>query len=1010
MCQQAEPFFMKQFFTSLALCLATIAGLAQCTGALNLNATLAASASAEADVYMSIELQTVTVDLDWSANGFGPYPSDVLMYVYAPDGSCAVWGGWNVDADAACTDLGTDLGGLWPDDWNSGTAGTYTATIDVSAAGLAGTGDWTVVIVNAYTTSSGANYEFSLTFDGPCAGDCPDPTACNYVAEEDQVNPLEEVCLYPEDLFGVGYDCDGVCLGDEDGDGICDEADDCFGSLDECGVCEGTGTIGCTDDMACNYDAEADCDDGGCQYLDACGDCGGNGVSGCIDPQSCNFNENATCDDGSCTVNDECGVCGGDGYLGCNDAEACNYDVGASCDDGSCIYLDALGECGGICLADEDEDGLCDACEQGDYYLDIATVMDHTEGDLAGMTTYQVSLVCANPEDYLYSISGNASIPMSILSTSGSWFNNDLNTSWNASGLDAALVEENPTLAYDSYLTIGASESGQLHPNSVPWTAPDPRDEFEPGVGLNIEASGTGTFYTLDLSNDDNHPAYAGDDSQVLVLQLTTEGDIYGTMSCLIWPGGNTGNQFALTLDFDSNSLCNNLDPCVGETDECGVCTGPGAIYACGCTEIPEGDCDCQGNQLDALGGCGGDCLADENGNGVCDNSEVYGCTYELAENYASEATYDDGSCIFPCEGVVNTNVFDWDGDYVVTVTDFLMMLSVYGDTDVDLDGVWDSGDDCVDTNACNYANDPSEPCAYIDVLGVCGGGCEGDEDNDGICDDIDTCIGVEDECGVCNGPGPTEVVIDDILITYDSVFLPVDGEWFVYAVDVDTTYTYTCAPFFGACGDPVSYQGYDYETVQIGNQCWFAENLRNENYENGDAIPANLGDFEWQNTTAGAVAVYGEDDGCSNYSPDIDACDPAQSLEEYGRLYNWYAVDDARGLCPSGWHVPTDVEWTVMTDELGGESIAGGQMKTTYGWFDGGHGTNSSGFSGLPGGLRYNYGDFDFAVRSAAWWSSSPSPSDPWFRELSHMSNNVFRFDTNPRFGFSVRCVRDAE
>ena len=135
-----------------------------------------------------------------------------------------------------------------------------------------------MVIVNAYTTSSGANYEFSLTFDGPCAGDCPDPTACNYVTEEDQVNPLEEVCLYPEDLFGVGYDCDGVCLGDADGDGICDEADDCFGTIDECGVCEGTGTIGCTDDMACNYDAEADCDDGGCQYLDACGDCGGNGV------------------------------------------------------------------------------------------------------------------------------------------------------------------------------------------------------------------------------------------------------------------------------------------------------------------------------------------------------------------------------------------------------------------------------------------------------------------------------------------------------------------------------------------------------------------------------------------------------------------------------------------------------------------------------------------------------------------------------------------------------------
>jgi hypothetical protein len=271
-----------------------------------------------------------------------------------------------------------------------------------------------------------------------------------------------------------------------------------------------------------------------------------------------------------------------------------------------------------------------------------------------------------------------------------------LNTSWNASGLDAALVEENPTLAYDSYLTIGASESGQLHPNSVPWTAPDPRDEFEPGVGMNIEASGTGTFYTLNLSNDDNHPAYAGDDSQVLVLQLTTEGDIYGTMSCLIWPGGNTGNQFSVTLDFDSNSLCNNLDPCVGETDECGVCAGPGAIYECGCTEIPEGDCDCDGNQIDALGVCGGSlarrtwtwmacatmqkswaatmrrlattihcrqktmgsctfaadfydcagvCLSDADGDGVCDELEVAGCTDAMSCNYNPAATEEDGSC-----------------------------------------------------------------------------------------------------------------------------------------------------------------------------------------------------------------------------------------------------------------------------------------------------------------------------------------------------------------------------
>jgi len=213
-------------------------------------------------------------------------------------------------------------------------------------------------------------------------------------------------------------------------------------------------------------------------------------------------------------------------------------------------------------------------------------------------------------------------------------------------------------------------------------------------------------------------------------------------------------------------------------------------------------------------------------------------------------------------------------------------------------------------------------------------------------------------------------------------------------------------------CGDPVSYQGYDYPTVQIGVQCWFAENLRNQNYANGDAIHAGLSDNEWENTTSGAVAVFGEDARCNSYSPDIDACDPSQSLSEYGRLYNWYAVDDARGLCPSGWHVPTDGEWTVMTDYLGGDSIAGGQMKTDYGWIDDGNGTNSSGFSGLPGGLRVQSGLFNSAGIYGTWWNSSPNGYYAWPRFLNKFDEIVSRDKDyfGPQFGFSVRCVRDAE
>ena len=357
-------------------------------------------------------------------------------------------------------------------------------------------------------------------------------------------------------------------------------------------------------------------------------------------------------------------------------------------------------------------------------------------------------------------------------------------------------------------------------------------------------------------------------------------------------------------------------------------------------------------------------------------------------------------------------NLFDSNSNGAVDIEDFLAVLSLFSDVDSDSDGIWDSQDACTDLEACNYANEPSEPCAYLDVLGACGGGCEGDGDGDGICDDVDDCVGVVDECGVCNGPGPTEVVIEDITILYDSVYAEPIDQWFVFEVGADTTFSFTCAPSFSACGDPVSYQGYDYATVLIGEQCWFAENLRSENYKNGDAIPVGLSMYEWENTFSGAVSVYSEgSSSCVAFSPDGDACDEAWSLSEYGRLYNWYAVDDARGLCPSGWHVPTDGEWTVMTDFLGGESVAGGQMKTDYGWYTGVNGTNSSGFSALPGGKRTTNGNFSWAGTVGSWWTSSSNWFESsWYRFLAFNDEKVHRTDDFVRSGFSVRCIQGSE
>ena len=274
------------------------------------------------------------------------------------------------------------------------------------------------------------------------------------------------------------------------------------------------------------------------------------------------------------------------------------------------------------------------------------------------------------------------------------------------------------------------------------------------------------------------------------------------------------------------------------------------------------------------------------------------------------------------------------------------------------------------------------------------------DTDADGVCDDIDECVGEYDECGVCNGLGA------------------------VYECGCEE-----CGQVV-ECGDPVSYQGYDYATVLIGDQCWFAENLRSENYANGDAIPANLSDSEWSFTTSGATSVYGEESFmtsiCSNFSPDGDACDEAWSLNEYGRLYNWHAVVDARGLCPNGWHVPTDGEWMTMEMALGMTEVEanntgyrgtnqGTQMKSNYGWYNDGNGTNSSGFSGLPGGgcgVTGSSGNATFfnAGYTGYWWSSSPDGSYAWFRYLLPDVERVVRFNSNRRDGFSVRCIKDTE
>jgi uncharacterized protein (TIGR02145 family) len=267
----------------------------------------------------------------------------------------------------------------------------------------------------------------------------------------------------------------------------------------------------------------------------------------------------------------------------------------------------------------------------------------------------------------------------------------------------------------------------------------------------------------------------------------------------------------------------------------------------------------------------------------------------------------------------------------------------------------------------------------------------------------------------------------DSLYLEYDPMATVDDGSCITLVVSGCTSPQYyefeveanvddgSCATLDTTGCVPTVFDGHTYDVVEIGDQCWFAENLRTTTYRNGDVIPVGLTDGDWTSTSAGATAVYGEgSSGCYNYSPDIDACDEEQSLAEYGRLYNWYAVDDARGLCPVGWHVPTDEEWTDLEDFItaqGFSGTVGTALKSTYGWYNGVNGTDDFWFSALPGGYRnFSLGYFTNAGDDGNWWSSSLSGGDAWFRSLSPYNPVLYRANGNPRFGFSARCLRDAD
>ena len=333
-----------------------------------------------------------------------------------------------------------------------------------------------------------------------------------------------------------------------------------------------------------------------------------------------------------------------------------------------------------------------------------------------------------------------------------------------------------------------------------------------------------------------------------------------------------------------------------------------------------------------------------DEGISTCEN-DVFGCTDSTACNYEIEATVLDASCI-------------------------------------------PSG--CLDPLACNFnflAECEGEACDYTCCPGpgCCSVGLYWDYD-------LEQCLNYETCQEDLDGDGV--IGINDLMQLLSSFgTMCEDPE--------PETVEFTC-------GDPMNYHGYDYATVQIGEQCWFAENLRSELYQNGDAIAGQLTVADWTTTEEGASAVYGESDDCVNHSPLIDACDSAQALIEYGRLYNGYAVIDSRGLCPVDWSIPNNSSWQSLITLAGGASVAGGFLKAETGWSGSGSGINSFGFAGKPGGDRNINGDFVESGHDGDWWTSSSNGTSVLVWEMYHLNSSINQLNGPLASGFSVRCLKD--
>ena len=765
-------------------------------------------------------------------------------------------------------------------------AGQFTTDGDISGQ----------LYCQVFINGDGAN-EFRDTFyfgaGAPVLG-CTDATACNYdgAATDDDGS-----CEFPADLYGsANLDCDGNCLNDSDEDGTCDE--------DE--------VPGCTDATACNYSEAATDDDSSCTYPAA---------------------DNLDCDGNCLNDADSDLVCDEDEIAGCQDSAACNYDAAATDDNGSCTYPDGypnnIVDCDGNCLNDQDSDLVCDENEIGGCQDAGACNYDAAATDDDGSCEY---LTCAG-------------------CTASTACNYD----------DTATIDDGSCVYADDPCET-CNPDGTVNPNDDDFDGVCNADETEGCTDPNACNDGAYTDtnndlceYPIDLYGVDNVDCDG-------VCLNDADGDLVCDEDEIAGCTDETACNYDAPATDDDGSCQYPIDlygidyvdcdgACLNDADGDGVCnedetescTDPAA---CNYNDDPLADSD---NTLcvyasDIYGvdnvDCDGACLNDADGDLVCDEDEIAGCTDEAANNYDPAATDDDGSCT-GCTNPIADNY--------------------YAGADIDDGTCVISG--CTEAEACNYfaeANNEDGSCLYpIDLYGAsnvdCDGACLNDADEDGTCDEDEDLDEVLDIINTESGDelDSTISIIGDLVLSggggssnFADAF---DGLGIGFVPDVGGQSTGMVASLDLSCSGIE-----DVTSVRISGPWWgWDPNGGPEAAEVSDGIwqvvfdPAPGADMEYKWVINGeyedlldfgADLLYG--DGYDDYLN--GACAPITDYYSYAnRLWSMGSgdINDTWGQCTACSQVancgtlflPTDAAWSsagynleALSQEVIGDLLAG--------------------------------------------------------------------------------------